>query len=299
MLLYASILILWIVPMLMGFWHWLSVRKRSLRQASRAGLWRLTLCSTLYCVLAFNLTFFIQEVFLVLPKALTPGLIPVIYHNNHSWSGEHPLMYLFQGTGALATFLLGLACLWRVRGKRPESANGQLFMLWMAFSGLFMALPQLVIGALNPYNDVGMAMDYFQLSPTSKQTVAFLALLAMPLFSLSLIRPFMALAGTLDPAWQNKPMMLMYFILTLPAFLAIPLIVAYRVPREMVEVLALPLIVLLSGLVWMQFAAYRFDNQPLPVVTRPPSWRVPLFASLALLLVFQVLLRPGIVIAFH
>jgi hypothetical protein len=32
--------------------------------------------STLLYTLAFNLTFFIQELFLVVPKALTPGLRP-------------------------------------------------------------------------------------------------------------------------------------------------------------------------------------------------------------------------------
>jgi hypothetical protein len=52
--------------------------------------------------LAFNLTFFIQELFLVVPKALTPGLRPTLFHNNHLWQGEHPLASLFQGTGALA-----------------------------------------------------------------------------------------------------------------------------------------------------------------------------------------------------
>lgn len=45
--------------------------------------WRLNLKSTLAFALAFNLIFFIQEIFLVLPKALTPGLEPTPFHNNH------------------------------------------------------------------------------------------------------------------------------------------------------------------------------------------------------------------------
>ncbi len=35
--------------------------------------WKLTLASALLYALAFNLVFFVQELFLVLPKALTPG----------------------------------------------------------------------------------------------------------------------------------------------------------------------------------------------------------------------------------
>jgi hypothetical protein len=57
--------------------------------------WKLTINSALLYALAFNLTFFIQELFLVLPKALTPGLRPTLFHNNHSWEGENPLANLF------------------------------------------------------------------------------------------------------------------------------------------------------------------------------------------------------------
>jgi hypothetical protein len=39
---------------------------------------RLTLSSALLYSLAFNLTFFIQELLLVVPKALTPGLHPTL-----------------------------------------------------------------------------------------------------------------------------------------------------------------------------------------------------------------------------
>ena len=64
--------------------------------------WRLPIASALLYTLAYNLTFFIQELFLVVPKALTPGLRPTLFHNNHTWQGDHPLASLFQGTGALA-----------------------------------------------------------------------------------------------------------------------------------------------------------------------------------------------------
>ena len=124
------------------------------REASPAGAparwdWTLTLRSTLLYALAFNLTFFIQELFLVLPKALTPGLRPTLFHNNHRWEGEHPLAGLFQGTGALATVATAIVCLWLLRRDAGRSANTRLFLVWMAYCGLFMAPPQVAIGALH------------------------------------------------------------------------------------------------------------------------------------------------------
>jgi hypothetical protein len=63
--------------------------------------WKLTLGSALLYALAYNLTFFVQELFLVLPKAFVPGVRPTLFHNNHTWQGDNPLTSLFQGTGAL------------------------------------------------------------------------------------------------------------------------------------------------------------------------------------------------------
>jgi hypothetical protein len=55
---------------------------------------RRALSSALLHTLAFNLTFFVQELFLVVPKALTPGLHPTLFHNNHHWEGTSPLAAL-------------------------------------------------------------------------------------------------------------------------------------------------------------------------------------------------------------
>ena len=87
------------------------------------GLWRLPrggaapidgralAAGTILCALAFNLTFFWQELWLVIPKAMTPGLHPILYHNDHDWTGTAPIVELLQGSGAIATLLSGLAFL--------------------------------------------------------------------------------------------------------------------------------------------------------------------------------------------
>ena len=139
----------------------------------------LTLKSTLAFVLAFNLTFFIQELFLVIPKALTPGLEPTLFHNNHTWRGHHPIEDLLQGSGALATVIAGgLFSYWLVRHP-PVGQVTRLLMFWMAVLGFLAALPQVVIGSVIAQNDVGRALNYLGFTPAAKALASAAAMLAM------------------------------------------------------------------------------------------------------------------------
>jgi hypothetical protein len=243
---------------------------------------RLALCSALLYTLAFNLTFFIQELFLVVPKALTPGLRPTLFHNNHTWEGQHPLASLFQGTGALATAFSGAVCLMLLRGAGIRSTTLRLFLIWMAFHGFFQALPQFAIGALVPGNDVGMAMDYFHLSQTAKWIAASLALVAVVPIATRLTRHLLGLSHEF------------HAIALVPACAAFPLIVAFRVPRQMVEVLLPPLLVTIVGLTAISASWWRLRKASAPPEPQPVSIAYPLAAVVALLLVFQLVLRPGI-----
>jgi hypothetical protein len=241
--------------------------------------WQLPIAATLLYTLAFNLTFFIQELFLVLPKALTPGLHPTLYHNNHSWEGQDPLASLFQGTGALAIFISALVCMLLLRSNRINSKTIQLLLVWMAFSGFFQALPQVVMGAFIPGNDVGMAMDYLQMSPSAKQTAAFAALAALIPLGMWLAREMLRL---------------MPRTIWLSALAAIPLIVAFRVPREPLEVLLPPVLSTVVGLAAVYATAWRVRDPGTTSESQPVSIAGSLVAVVALLLIFQLLLRPGI-----
>lgn len=250
--------------------------------------------STLLYTLAFNLTFFIQELFLVLPKALTPGLRPTLYHNNHRWLGEHALASLFQGTGALATALVGLACAFALRAVRFRSPSRRLFVLWMAYCGLLMALPQVAIGALSPASDVGMAMDYLQWSAQTKTVAAWLALAAIPAVALWLLRPALELAGHEDDvATSGARTRFVVQALVLPMLAGTALVIPFRMPREAIEVVLLPLIVGVPGVLWMLAGAWRV-REVRAMGAPMTSFVLPLLAAIALLLVFQLLLRPGI-----
>ena len=296
---------------------------------------RLTVASALLYTLAFNLTFFIQELFLVLPKAFTPGLRPTLFHNNHHWEGDSPLVGLFQGTGALATFLTATLCavlLWRGWGRSRGRGHGwghgwgrgwaggwggsstaRLFLIWMAYNGFFQSLPQVLVGAFVPANDVGMAMDYFGLRSPAKNAAAIAALVAMPLIGYGLALAVLSLAeDRADIASSRARGWFVFRVATLPAVIAIALILPFRVPREWIEVVLVPVVVTVIGIIWIQGSAWVVRDvssgsgsaarattattaaPATPVEPAAPSVAPLVAAVVILLLVFQLVLRPGI-----
>jgi hypothetical protein len=271
-------------------------RNTTLPQAQRSPWnWRLTIASTLICTLAFNLIFLVQELALVVSKALTPGLHPILYHNNHDWTGDNPLARLEQGTGALATLLLGLAALWWLGARNSRSTSRRLFGIWLAFHGLFASLPQVVIGAVLPQNDVGMAMDYLRLGPATLMLSALAALAAMAATGTWLARPIVALAG--NPAEIGNAAQKVRFVFrtaTIPTFASLPLIVAFRVPGEIVQVAIVPVVITCLGIIWVQAAAWAAPVPPHVTERDAPRLPAPLTALIIALLFFQLVLRRGI-----
>jgi len=289
--LWASALVAVALPVAWGLLDAWRARPPGVQARAAPRPWRALLGSMLLYVLAFNLTFFVQEVFLVLPKAMTPGLLPTLFHNNHRWEGDHPLAALFQGTGALATAAMGLACLWAVRRGAGRTPTRRMLLVWLAFCGLLMALPQVVIGALSGGSDVGMAMDYLQISVTAKTVLASLALAAIPCAALALVSPVLALAD--DASTPRARVRHIVWWIALPALLAMVAILPYRVPREWLEVVLLPVLVTVPGVLWMLAGAARATAGEPRVSGCVPLGRL-LIAALALLVFFQCVLRPGV-----
>jgi hypothetical protein len=251
--------------------------------------------SALLYASAFSVIFFVQELFLVLPKALTPGLYPTLLHNNHNWHGENPLARLFQGTGALATVISALLCAVWLSRRPPRSATLQLFLIWLIYHGCFEALPQVIIGAFLPQNDVGMAMNYLQLSATTKYVAATLAFIAIVTIAISLTKPLLALAQS--PAEIDTPgkrMGFIFFIATLPAFIGTLLIFPHRVPGAIDQVYIVPIGVMVIGMFWIQASAWRVTTARAGELAPMRSIAYPLAAWVILLLIFQLILRPGI-----
>ncbi|MGO1001158.1 hypothetical protein [Lysobacter sp. CA196] len=294
----ASLVTTIAAPILLGLIGlWRSRAAASSAPASPAGPWRWqrTLHSGLLYAFCFSLIFFIQELFLVVPKALTPGLQATLYHNNHNWEGDHPLAHLFQGTGALAILLTALGFVAWLRLRPPRTATWRLFAIWMAFHGFFQSLPQVVVGSVLPQNDVGMAFGYLQLADTSKFVAGLIALVVIAGIAIGFVAPLLALAQ--EPAEIATPGRRSGFIFrmaTLPALLALPLIVAMRVPGSLGQVAIVPVAEFVIGLFWIQASAWCTTYRLREVVAPPRSSWGPLIAVLALLLIFQLVLRPGI-----
>jgi hypothetical protein len=251
--------------------------------------WRLTLKSTLAFALAFNLTFFIQELFLVLPKALTPGLEPTLFHNNHVWRGSHPLEDLLQGTGALATVIAGaFFSVWLIR-RTPRGDVARLVLFWLALLGFLSALPQVVIGTVIPQNDVGRAMSQLHFAPGTKWLASIGACLAMALACWRLA-PYLL---SVSAAENSRGGAAAFRLAVLPCFLAIPVIVVFRVPNSAIEVLLPPCVDASIAAVWIWAAAWHTRPTHADAPRSQPLSRL-LIALGCLLAFFQLVLRRGI-----
>lgn len=138
-------------------------------------------------------------------------------------------------------------------------------------------------------------MDFLGLSAPVKTVAALVALAAMPPAALWLRRPLLSLAE--DPiciASAQARARFVFYVATLPALTAILLIIPFRVPREWVEVVMLPVVVTVIGIAWIQAGAWRVSPVTPDGGSVSGSIAYPLGALLVLLLVFQLLLRPGV-----
>ena len=249
--------------------------------------WRLTLKSTLAFALAFNVIFFIQELFLVLPKALTAGLEPTLFHNNHLWRGHDAVEDLLQGTGALATVVAGaLFSAWLVC-RTPKGDVARLVLFWLALLGFLSALPQVVIGTMILQNDVGRAMTYLHFTGAARVLACIGAFFAMALVCWRLTPYLLSAAGVLRGSAAATR------VGVLPCILAIPLIVAFRIPNAAIEVLLPPCVDASIAAVWIQAASWHAHPIEAGAARSQPTYWL-LIALGCLLAFFQLVLRRGI-----
>ncbi len=294
----AALLVLVVGPLLFGLGGSSSTAQTTVGAVPEPAAswdWRLAVTSALLYAVAFNLIFFVQELFLVLPKALTPGLRPILFHNNHTWTGENPLARLFQGTGALAIFATGVICALLLKHGPPRSPSLRLFLIWMTYNGFLQSLAQVVIGSIESKNDVGMAMDYLHLGAATKIIAAIVALVTIAVTALSLRGPLLGLAQNAEDIASNRARAtFMFRVATVPALASIMLIIPFRVPRNWVEVAAVPLVVTAIGIAWVQAGAWAVQGVKASGALSSNSIAYACGALLILLLIFQFVLRPGV-----
>lgn len=254
-----------------------------LKPAMRPGPAAFDLGAALLCALAFNLTFFWQELWLVIPKALTPGLHPVLFHNNHDWTGDAPNVDLLQGTGAIATLVSGLVACGVLAFARRLSPSWRAFAFWMAFQGLFQSMSQLAIGTLLPGNDVGRALGYLRIQPPTTW-----GLLALSVLGMAAAGAWLARVGEASRERRFGWGVLAVIVASLV------LIVPFRLPRNLIEVLLIPTVVEVMGAGWLILGAAMVGRAGGPANAARPAVVAPAIALGLLLLVFQLVLRPGV-----
>lgn len=118
-----------VIPLLWGIYGFIRTKNESKAKLRYRGF-ALVINSAVLYALAFNLIFFIQELFLALGKRWL-GLRAVLYHNNHNWYGEHPMDDLAQGYGAVSIFITAIICFIIARAMKNSQHWIQLFFLWM------------------------------------------------------------------------------------------------------------------------------------------------------------------------
>ncbi len=174
-----------VVPIFWGLFGYFKTRKE-IKQPfeNKRSAWPLIINSAVLYALAFNIIFFIQELFLALGKRWL-GLKAYLYHNNHNWDGTHPMERLAQGYGATAIFITGIICLFIARRMKLSRQWLQLFFLWMAFEGLAQSLPQFITAAGAPDTDTGQAYAYLAIPNTLGLLISIAGIILMLAISMS------------------------------------------------------------------------------------------------------------------
>ena len=244
--------------------------------------------------LAFNIIFFLQELFLVIGKKVL-GLESILYHNNHTWVGEHEMVLLMQGSGALAIFLIGLICLAIFQFFGNSKSLWKLFLFWMAFNGLIQSIPQVMIGYLDPGTDVGEALvGYLNLSEPVLIFLAVTSLIATIILSIWFSRLLLEFAMK-DTIVSGPKAKLKYirFIAVGAAIIGSILVVPFRI-LPISQVIA-PFAVFVFSIPWTWAAAARsLPKKRNPNKVNEKIYWSPIVCLALLLAFFRLFLAPGI-----
>ncbi len=249
--------------------------------------------SAVLYALAFNIIFFIQELFLALGKRWL-GLQATLYHNNHNWKGSHPMESLAQGYGAASIFVCGIIFLLIAARMKRSSHWTYLFVLWLAFQGLVQSIPQFITAKIAPDTDTGEAFTYLGIGEGMGVLIAVAGVIAMlylgTLFSKYLLRlsPSSDFVNTASGRFGY-----LFRIAVLASIVGIILITPFRIMpwnRAMA-----PVIVTLASIPMIFANAWK--TKIATVTNNDINHRIivlPVILLIILLLIFQLVLAPGI-----
>lgn len=280
-------------PVLWGIRNWLKYKGTAAPTASSNYITLLN--SAVLYALAFNIIFFWQELFLVLGKKVL-GLEAYLYHNNHTWDGDHPMASLMQGSGALAIFVVGLICLGVLHFMPNTKSIWRLFVLWLAFHGLIQSIPQVAIAFLDPGTDVGEALvGYLQLSQALLISLALMSIAATAWLSSwfsRLLLSFAPLAVDL-----NHPKVKLKYIRLIAvgaALMGSILVVPFRILPLSQAITPFVIFVCSIPWTWSAAAISKPARSTSGDINEKIKW-IPIVSLVLLLIFFRVVLAPGLV----
>lgn len=246
---------------------------------------------TLVYVLGANLAFIGQEVALVGAKALLPGVEATLFHNSHDWVGDHPDLALAQGAGIVGLLVVaGFG--WLLATRAVPGSFAAATGWWTMFHGAVAALIGVASGVASPEVETGQSLMALGLSGSAALVVGVVAVICVPLLALNL-GPSLAPVHSGDGATSFQ---VAQRRVLLPAALAVPLLVVFRLPS--VEQAAAGLLLLVVAAPW---AALGAAGAPLPGVPgadheqASQPWPAAIWATVASLVV-AVALAPGLTV---
>jgi hypothetical protein len=285
-----------LIPLIWGLYGFFKTRgeeKNMLPQKTNPTF--VILNSAVLYALAFNIIFFIQELFLALGKRWLE-LDAILYHNNHNWEGSHPMESLAQGYGAAAIFITGLICLILSIRTKQSSHWSHLFLLWLAFQGLAQSIPQFITAKIAADTDTGQAFTYLGIGEGLGIFISIIGIAGMlyicALYSKYLLRlaPSVDFINTASGRFGY-----LYRIAVLAAVVGVVFIIPFRimpwdraVAPVMVTLISIPM-VFANG--WKAKVEHTINSD-----INKKIFVVPIFLLLLVLLIFQLVLAKGVAV---
>ncbi len=285
-----------VIPIIWGFYGYFRTRNE-LRQPfeKKGSQLPLIINSSVLYALAFNLIFFIQELFLALGKKWL-GLKAYLYHNNHNWEGSDPMDDLAQGYGAVAIFITGVVCLFIARRIRRSAHWLQLFLLWLGFEGLAQSLPQFIMAASAPDTDTGQAYAYLAISEKLGLLITVAGIILMLAVGMAYSRYLLQLSPSAEyVTTASRRFNYLLYAAVIASLIGIILIVPFRImpwDRAMA-----PVMVTLISIPMIFANAWNVKRvQTINSRINQKVFALPIIMLAILLLIFQLILAKGLAV---
>jgi hypothetical protein len=286
-----------LVPLIWGLYGFFKTRgeEKNILTTDQKSAGVLIINSAVLYALAFNVIFFIQELFLALGKRWL-GLKATLYHNNHNWEGNHPMESLAQGYGAAAIFITGLICLFLTNRTKQSAHWMHLFLLWLAFQGLVQSIPQFITARIAPDTDTGQAFTYLGIGEELGVIISIAGIAAMLYVGILFSKYLLRLSPSIeDISIASGRFGYLFRIALLASLIGIILIIPFRImPWD--RALAPVMVTLIS--IPMVFA-HGWKAKVTNTISSDVNKKLlfgPIVLLLIVLLIFQVVLAKGIAV---